>query len=143
MKILVKIIVVLVANLTFAQETQQNKKYDFPRRNSVYIQNVVIYPVLYYDRIIPVSAHFGAIPKLGIFSGLGYGNSIIFESSFFIGGNKHYGEFGVGKWLDNSRSLPININYRYIAKKGFLLKSGYRFNDIYDNFFIVGLGYAF
>jgi len=138
-----QIIVVFLVNATFAQESLQNRKYDFPRRNSVYLQNLLIFPTLYYDRVIPISDHFGIIPKLGILHGLGYGNSLLFEPSVFIGGNKHYGEFGVGMWLDQSGSVPIIINYRYMGKRGLLTKVGYRFADIYKNSLFVGIGYSF
>jgi len=138
-----QVLFMLLLNATFAQDTLQNRKYEFPRRNSIYIQNMTIFPTFYYDRIIPVSDHFGVIPKLGLNYGLGYGNSIIFESSIFIGGNKHFGEFGVGMWIDVSNSFPIIINYRYIGKRGLLIKGGYRFADIYKNSPIVGIGYSF
>ncbi|MBS0011220.1 MAG: hypothetical protein KFF49_07410 [Bacteroidales bacterium] len=142
-KIFFQVFLVFFVNATSAQETLQNMKYEFPRRNSVYLQNMNIFPTLYYDRVIPISDHFGVIPKVGILYGLGYGNLIILESSIFIGGNKHFGEIGLGMWLDNLSSVPIIANYRYIGKKGLLIKIGYRFADIYENSPIVGIGYSF
>jgi hypothetical protein len=134
------ILLLLLGNTTISQESSQNRKYDFPRRNSIYLQNLVVFPVLYYDRIIPISDKFGVIPKLGFMSGLGYGNSLLFESSIFLGGNKHYGEIGVVWW---SEAMPVIINYRYMGRKGLLLKVGYQFPGVYKNLIVVGFGYSF
>jgi hypothetical protein len=130
----------LVNTLT-AQETPETRKYDFPRRNSIYLQNHLIFPTLYYDRVFPLGDHFGIIPKIGIEFGLGYGNSLTLEASVFFGGNKHYGEIGIGNWLG---AAVIPLNYRYIGKKGLMIKAGYAFapGEIESAAF-VGIGFSF
>jgi hypothetical protein len=81
--------IVLFTSASFAQESSPQRKYDFPLRNSVYLQNFIIFPTLNFDRVIPINDHFGLIPKVGF----GYYDAIepIFEASFFIGGNMHFG----------------------------------------------------
>ncbi len=120
--------------------TQDQRKFDFPRRNSVYLQNLVDFPALYFDRIIPISDHFGVIPKLGI---VGFYGTVCpgFETSIFVGGNKHYGEIGAGKWPDLNVGVII-LNYRYIGEKGLLIKVG--FTAVDNSLFpAAGIGYSF
>jgi hypothetical protein len=130
----------LLGNVTFSQESSQNRKYDFPRRNSIYLQNLVVYPTLYYDRVIPISDHFGIIPKVGYIFGLGYTNALFLEPSIFFGGNKNYGEIGVVFWPQEFNL--ISLNYRYMGKKGLLLKVG-GLVDYSFMFPFVGIGYSF
>ena len=130
---------VFLINTMPAQEPPQKRKFDFPRRNSLYLQNHSIFPTLYYDRVIPISDHFGIIPKLGFEHGLGYGNSITFEPSIFFGGNKNYGEIGVGNWVG---TVVFTMNYRYIGKKGLLIKVGFAAGGIKTSP-VVGVGYSF
>ncbi len=134
-------LLVLFVSATFAQEPPQSKRFNFPRRNSIYLQNLnfVIYPRLYYDRVIPISNNFGFIPKIGVEHGLGYGNSIIIEPTIFVGGNKHYLEVGAGKW---GGTWYYAMNYRYMADRGFLLKLGFAIIGI-DLTPMLGIGYSF
>lgn len=138
-KYLFLIFFVFLANASFAQESSLQKKYDFPRRNSVYLQNFIIFPTLNYDRVIPINDHFGLIPKVGF----GYYDEImlIFETSFFIGGNKHFGEIGVGYWA--FEGTVINVNYRYMGEKGLLIKAGFSYIPGEEVFPLLGLGYSF
>ncbi len=133
-------LLVLFVSATFAQETSQPRKFDFPKRNSVYIQNHLHYPVISnYDRIIPISNHFGFIPKIGIV-GLGDYLTIKIESSVFFGGNKHFGEIGPGIVLGLNHLL-ITMNYRYMADSGFLLKVGFATGNI-KPYPMLGIGYS-
>jgi hypothetical protein len=125
-----------------AQEPPPKRKFDFPRRNSIYLQNYFIFPSLNYDRVIPFSDHFGVIPKIGIEFGLGYGNNFRGETSIFIGGNKHYGEIGVGIWERTAVVIPLN--YRYIGKKGLIIKAGFGISTgIIKSSLFAGIGYSF
>ena len=136
---LLLIFFVLLVTSSFAQETSKQKKYDFPRRNSVYLQNFIIFPTLNYDRVIPINNHFGLIPKIGF----GYYDEIvpIFETSFFLGGSKHFGEIGGGYWA--FEGAVININYRYMGEKGLLIKVGFSYIPGEEGFPLLGLGYSF
>ena len=133
------IFLVFLVNTTFAQESAELKKFDFPRRNSVYVQNFIIVPTINYDRIIPISDNFGLIPKVGF----GYYDEIvpIFETSFFFGSNKHFGEIGGGYWA--FEGAVLNINYRYMGKKGLLIKAGFAYIPGEEGFPLFGIGYSF
>ena len=136
------ILFVFLVNTMSAQEPPQKRKFDFPRRNSIYLQNYFIFPSLYYDRVIPLSDHFGIIPKIGIEFGLGYGNSLRGETSVFIGGYKHYGEIGVGIWEGTAVVIPVN--YRYIGKNGLIIRAGFGLSTgIIKSSLFVGIGYSF
>ena len=138
-KCLFLILFLFSVNTLFAQKSSQEKKYDFPRRNSVYFQNFIFIPSLNYDRVIPISDHFGLIPKVGF----GYYDNIvpIIETSFFIGGNKHFGEIGGGYW--DFEGAVININYRYMGGKGLLMKAGFSYIPGEEGFPVLSLGYSF
>lgn len=125
--------------ISFAQESSLEKKSNFPRKNSAYVQNFIILPTLNYERIIPFNEHSGLIPKIGF----GYYDGIvpIIESSFFIGGNKNFGEIGVGWWA--FEGAVINANYRYMGKKGLLIKAGFSYIPGEEGFPLLGIGYSF
>ena len=127
----------LLVTVSIAQETPQPRRFDFPRRHSIYLQNYFIIPVLYYDIVIPISAHFGFIPKFGIV-GLGY--AITIEPLIFVGGNKHYLEIGAGYFL--GPPVVFIMNYRYMADRGFLFKVGFVAGGL-QPLPILGIGYSF
>ena len=79
-KSLLLILLVFLVNTMFARESSLEKKYDFPKRNSVYFQNFIVVPTFNYDRIVPISEHFGLIPKIGF--GFYDGIMPLFETSF-------------------------------------------------------------
>lgn len=122
-----------------AQQSDKKTFYDFPRRNSIYVQNLTFYPTIYYDRVIPFGNHFGIIPKFGVVFGMGYGMAVTVEPSVFFGGNKHYGEIGFGRWIG---TWAYTLNYRYMGERGLLLKMGFAGGGI-DPFPLVGIGYSF
>ncbi len=136
---LLSLFLMLTVQAAGAQDTGPQQSFDFPRRNSIYVQNHSFMPAIYYDRVIPVSEHFGFIPKLGVESGLGYGSSLVIESSVFFGGNKHYAEIGAGRWLG---TYAFTMNYRFAGTKGFLFKLGFAAGGI-EFSPAVGLGYSF
>jgi hypothetical protein len=140
LKLILCTLLFISATTTFSQEASKERKFDFPRRNSIYIQNLIIFPGIYYDRILPLTDKFGLIPKIGFISGLGYGNFVVFEPAIFIGGNKHYIELGA---VTSVGVFSFTGNYRYMAKKGFLFKAGGVAGGPFIPVLFLGLGYSF
>lgn len=133
------VLFMILAFTSFAQEYSDEKKYDFPKRNSIYVQNFIIFPTLSYDRVIPIKNNFGVIPKVGF----GYYDIIvpIIESSLFLGGKRHFGELGLGWWA--FEGAVINANYRYMGKKGLLIKGGFSYIPGEEGFPLLAIGYSF
>lgn len=86
-----------------------------PRKNNIYIQNFIVFPTLNYNRTICIGDYFGFLPRIGIGY---YGEAIypLLEGSLIIEKNRHCSEIGAGYWAFDG--AVINVNYRYMSKKG-------------------------
>jgi hypothetical protein len=134
MRIVFVLFLFSITNLTLAQVSDSDKDYEL-RKNSVYAQNFIIFPSLYYDRMIPLSKHFGISPKVGI----GLISSI--ETTFYYGFNRHFGEIGAGYLISNG--VDIILNYRYMGKKGLLFKAGFNYIPGEEAAPLLAIGYSF
>ena len=111
------------------------------RKNSIYAQNFLIAPGIYYDRVIPFNSSLGVIPRVGVSwvavpvigasLYLGYGN----------GKSWHQFEFGGAYW--DLQGYLFNLNYRYMGKKGLLLKAGFEYHFGEEAYPILAVGYSF
>lgn len=124
---------------TMAQDPPDTKKFDFPRRNSVYYQNFVIFPTVNYDVLLPAGPKFGFIPKIGF----GFYGELapIFGIGTFYGGQRHFAEMGLEYWAFEGSA--INLNYRYMGTKGLMFKAGFSYIPGEEAFPLLSAGYSF
>ena len=106
------------------------------RKNAVYVQNFIIFPNVYYDRIIPIQSNFGIIPRVGF----GTLNPVL-GLNFYYGNNRRKVEIGGAYW--DFEGFFLNINYRYSGKKGLLFKIGYEYIPGEEGSPFLALGYCF
>lgn len=111
------------------------------KKNSIYIENMVILPSINYDRIIPLSNKTGIALK----AGLSYYSEVflITEASILVGGIKHYFEIGSGWGGKDNLGLFGRLGYRYIGAKGLMLKGGVIIVKNVPIFPAIGIGIAF
>jgi hypothetical protein len=139
-----------ITSLTFlllfiiSNESQcQDKGSMFTRnRNSVYIENLVILPSINYDRVFPISKKTGVLIKVGLST---YADRFFTsEASFIMGGEKHNFDIGFG-YDYGAKIVGVygRLGYRYISKKGLLLKGGLNIIKNVPVFPTIGIGYSF
>ncbi|MCG2590562.1 hypothetical protein [Rhodohalobacter sulfatireducens] len=138
-KCILIILFLFTSSALLALNVNDQKEDAYPRKNSFYTQNFIIFPTANFDRILPVNDKVGFISKIGF----GFYDTIvpILEASFFAHKKKSYGEFGLGYW--GFAGAVINVNYRFMGRKGFLLKGGFSFVPGEEGFPLLGLGYSF
>ncbi len=126
-----------VSSVASGQERAPKKEYklDFPRRNSFYAENFVFFPSVYYDRLIPVGNHFGFLP------GVGYALGFVARGSILAGNKNHMGTLGINYW--DFQGYFLTANYRYMGKKGLLIKAGIQYMPGEEAFPTLGFGYSF
>ncbi len=132
------IMLIFTMNTATSQSTVQDGQKQ--RNNTIYFQNFIVIPSIYYDRVIPISETLLIIPRGG-FGILEDGIIPIFGASAAIGNKKHKAEVGVAYW--DFEGFLINADYRFTSRKGFFLKVGFEYIPGEEANPIIGLGYAF
>ena len=110
------------------------------RKNSFYVETLVILPVLSYDRFLPISEKTGLVLKVGVSSYLDI--FFITEASILFGDIKHFFELGIGWGGKNMWGPYGKLGYRYIGKKGLILKAGATTSKNIPIFPTVGIGFS-
>ena len=136
-KYLVLIVLLSLLPKVYSQEDSITMK-DI-KRNSIYVENLVIFPSIHYDRILPVSKRAGVVLKVGAFHYAGW--AFTGEVSMLLGGTKHFFEPGVG--FEADLNFHSHLGYRYMGPKGLLLKGGIHIVKNVPVFPTFGLGISF
>lgn len=111
------------------------------RKNSFYIENIVIFPTINYDRIFPLNNSMGLVLKVGIFYYAGI--YLETEASLLFGDMKHFFEIGGGWGAKDMFGLYGRMGYRYIGEKGLMLKGGINYVKNVPVFPSIGIGFSF
>ncbi len=112
------------------------------RRNSFYVENLVILFSVNYDRLIPL----GRKTAIDIRGGLSYYANVFFiaGATFLYGKNGHFFEVGPGFDFESMKvGLYGQAGYRYMGEKGLLLKGGIQIVPNIPVFPYLGVGYSF
>ena len=110
-------------------------------KNSIYVENLVIFPSINYDRFLSLSSHAGIILKVG----LSYYAAPFFiaESSFLIGNERSHFEVGGGFGGKYMLGPFGRLGYRFIGRKGLVIKGGILIVKNVPVFPSFGIGYSF
>jgi len=130
------------AGTSYIESPKERTSFKNIQKNAVYVENLVNLPSVNYDRILPLSNRTGIILKVG----LSYYSKLFItsEALFLVGGMKHFFEIGVGyDYGQDMVDLYGRIGYRYIGKKGLMLKGGIQIVKNVPVFPSIGIGYAF
>lgn len=119
-----------------SSQTANSSEIPPVRKNAVYVQNFIIFPNVYYDRVIPFQDNFGVIPSIGF----GFLNPVL-GLSLYYGNERHKAEFGGAYW--DLEGFWVSMNYRYSGKKGLFLKAGLGYVPEEEAGPFFALGYCF
>jgi hypothetical protein len=128
-------LVLILAFMTAFCQGEDIKKpnlYDLPHNGLILTTDYIWSVTIGYQRLEPLSNYVAALGRVGIGYTAESGNdaTINGDLSLLIGGNRHFGELGVGWYgpLTDSAGFALfpNLTYRYMGEKGFYTKIGVR-----------------